>query len=76
MAAESNPYYYYGTLVAWIFVIQAVGATTGYFTRGSIRNWYKSIKRSPLTPPNYVFPVVWTTLYIMIAIAGWKLHMA
>ena len=76
MAAESNTYYYYGTLVAWIFVIQAVGATTGYFTRGSIRKWYKSIKRSPLTPPNYVFPVVWTTLYIMIAIAGWKLHMA
>ena len=73
MAAESDTYYYYGTLVAWIFVIQAVGATTGYFTRGSIRKWYKSIKRSPLTPPNYVFPVVWTTLYIMIAIAGWKL---
>ena len=30
--------------------------------------WYKSI-RPKLTPPNYVFPIVWTTLYFLIAVA-------
>lgn len=30
--------------------------------------WYKCI-RSKITPPNFVFPIVWTILYILIAIA-------
>ncbi|MCX8193745.1 MAG: tryptophan-rich sensory protein [Candidatus Pacearchaeota archaeon] len=30
--------------------------------------WYESIKPS-ITPPNYVFPIVWTTLFILIAIS-------
>ena len=30
--------------------------------------WYRSI-RPKWTPPNYVFPIVWTTLYFLIAIA-------
>lgn len=30
------------------------------------QTWYKSIKH-PWTPPRWVFPVVWTLLYVMIA---------
>lgn len=32
--------------------------------------WYKSLEKSSLTPPQYVFPIVWSILYIMIAISG------
>ena len=28
--------------------------------------WYKSLNQSPLTPPSWVFPIVWTTLYALI----------
>ena len=31
--------------------------------------WYYSLNKSPLTPPEAVFPIVWTILYIMIAIS-------
>lgn len=31
-------------------------------------SWYQSIKPS-ITPPNIVFPIVWTTLFILIAIS-------
>jgi tryptophan-rich sensory protein len=34
--------------------------------------WYNNLKKSSLTPPNYIFPIVWTILYIMIAISGYS----
>ena len=30
-------------------------------------NWYKSLNQSTLTPPSWVFPIVWTILYALIA---------
>jgi benzodiazapine receptor len=36
------------------------------------RDWYKNLKQSLLTPPSYIFPIVWTILYIMIAISGFS----
>ena len=32
--------------------------------------WYKSLNQSPLTPPSWVFPIVWTTLYALIIASG------
>ena len=34
--------------------------------------WYESLKKSSLTPSNEIFPIVWTILYIMIALSGYK----
>ena len=34
--------------------------------------WYESLNKPPFTPPNWLFGPVWTTLYILIAIAGWR----
>lgn len=33
--------------------------------------WYTQINRAPWTPPNIAFPIVWTALYLMIALSGW-----
>ena len=32
--------------------------------------WYAALQKPALTPPPIVFPVVWTTLYVLIAISG------
>jgi translocator protein len=32
--------------------------------------WYKSLNQSPLTPPSWVFPIAWTTLYALIIASG------
>lgn len=45
----------------------------GVISQQGIDGWYQQLSRSELTPPNYLFPIVWTTLYIMIATAGWAL---
>lgn len=32
-------------------------------------DWYDSLNKPPLTPPDYVFPIVWSILYLLIAIS-------
>jgi len=38
--------------------------------------WYASLDKPGWTPPNWAFPVVWTILYVMIALAGWLIWQA
>lgn len=33
-------------------------------------DWYGSLSRAPWTPPGWMFPVVWTSLYILMAVAA------
>lgn len=60
------------TPLAILLAISSVVATSlvgQFFTNRSVSSeWYKCIKPQ-WTPPSVVFPIVWTTLYILIAIA-------
>lgn len=40
-------------------------------TLRAIHHWYATLHAPRGTPPNAVFAPVWTTLYIMIGVAGW-----
>ena len=60
-----SPFFSY--IVAFIIVSLVMFIPSG--TMDSVKSpWYKCI-RPTITPPNYVFPIVWTILYILIAIA-------
>lgn len=45
----------------------AAGATGGLFPPGP---WYERLQKPSWTPPNWLFPVAWTTLYGLMALAG------
>jgi tryptophan-rich sensory protein len=46
------------------------------FTSMGVGNWYLTLNRSALTPPGYVFGLVWTLLYLLMAIAVWRVWRA
>ena len=56
----------------YIFLIAcAAAASTGIiFKPGS---WYESLQKPRFTPPNWLFPVAWTTIYLLLASAGYRL---
>lgn len=56
----------------WLFFIFlgatfAAGATGALFPTGT---WYKSLNKPSWTPPDWVFPVAWTSIYLLISFAG------
>jgi len=52
-----------------IFLIAcfAAGTTGAMFPTGP---WYKSLNKPTWVPPNWVFPIAWTSIYLLIAFAG------
>lgn len=63
----------YLSMIIWIAFLLFVGSVMGALTKSDIDSWYIHLSRSSLTPPNYIFPIAWTILYIMIAISGWMI---
>lgn len=45
-----------------------VGALAGFLTKDSLANVYPLLEKSSLTPPGWVFPIVWTILYLLMGI--------
>ena len=42
------------------------------YSRGNRDGWYRNLRKPSFTPPDKVFPVVWTSLYALIAYSGWR----
>lgn len=60
-------------LAVCLAVCVGVGFLGSRSTTPAIQNWYALLAKPPGTPPNWVFPVVWTTLYMLMAVAWWLL---
>ena len=45
------------------------GFLGGILTRMDNFVWYNSLKKGTLNPPNYIFPIAWTTLYVLMGIS-------
>ena len=63
----------YVKLIIWITFLGSVSSALGNLTKSGMGEWYQALNRSSLTPPSYVFGLVWSLLYVMIAISGWKI---
>ncbi len=61
----------YLSLILLILAFEAISGGIGHYNMNSVRDWYAHLNKPSFAPPNWVFPVVWSTLYAMIATAGW-----
>lgn len=60
------------SLSAWIVVCLIVGTLGTRWTAPAIPGWYSRLRKPSFSPPNWVFAPVWTTLYILMAVAAWR----
>jgi tryptophan-rich sensory protein len=59
-------------LIAFLTVCLAVSAIGGLATASSVGDWYLTLNKPAFNPPSWVFAPVWTILYILMAVAGWR----
>ncbi len=52
-----------------ILVTQCAGVIGSLFTAPAINGWYSSLEKPALSPPNWLFGPVWTTLYLLMGVA-------
>jgi len=52
-----------------------VGGVSALLTSGNMQ-LFEEINKPPLSPPGWLFPVVWTILYIMMGVALYLVVMA
>jgi translocator protein len=52
-----------------VLLVQFLG---NLLTMSSVGSWYPTLQKSTLTPPGYVFGVVWTILYLLMAVAAFR----
>ena len=57
------------TKAIWIAAFLTISYFIGEVTRANM-DWYDTLKKSPFNPPKLAFPIVWTSLYIMLAIVA------
>lgn len=56
-----------------LFVILVVGGGSLIGINNVPGEWYRALAKPPFNPPNWIFGPVWTILYVLIAVAGWRI---
>lgn len=59
------------TLMIFIVIVLSIGFLSGYITSTNITSWYQSLNHPIFSPPNWLFALVWSVIYIMIAFSAW-----
>ena len=59
----------YKPYIIEILIALAVGGLSAYLTKDSMET-FNSLVKPPLSPPSYLFPIVWAILFILMGISA------
>lgn len=54
----------------WIILAEVVGLLSGLLSRDATRAFGENVLQPPLSPPVFLFPIVWTLLYALMGIGA------
>lgn len=57
-------------LILWVAVPLLVGGASALLSGGMSESW-NTLRRPPLSPPGWLFPIVWTVLYLLMGVAAY-----
>lgn len=60
----------------WILLAEGVGALSGWLSRDGMKLYDATVTQPPLSPPMWLFPVVWTILYALMGIGAARVYQA
>lgn len=60
----------YISLIAFLVLTLGGGLLIGFFNAPG--EWYDGLAKPDFNPPAWLFGPVWSLIYIMIAVAGWR----
>jgi benzodiazapine receptor len=63
----------YSSLVLILLITFIASAIGGFTTAAFKEPWYSEIILPSFNPPSWVFAPVWTTLYILMSVAIWRI---
>ncbi len=63
------------TFAIAILIPLAVGGLAALLTRGSMEA-YSTLSQPPFAPPGFLFPIVWTILYILMGISSGIIYLS
>jgi len=58
-------------LLPFLLLVVGGGQLIGFLTIPG--PWYEALAKPSFNPPNWLFGPVWMVLYVLIAIAGWRI---
>lgn len=58
-------------LIFCIALPLGVGGLAALLTRNAVRDFGQTVNQGPLAPPAWLFPVVWTVLYLLMGLASY-----
>jgi tryptophan-rich sensory protein len=58
-------------LIGFVVLCIVVGSVAGMVTAPAVIDWYPTLNKPSWNPPAWLFGPVWTTLYVMMAVAAW-----
>lgn len=64
------------TYAIWILITLAVGGLSGFLSRSGMELYNETVNQPPLSPPGFLFPIVWTILYALMGFGAARVYMS
>ena len=64
------------TFALWIGLAEAVGGLSAWLSREGMKAYSETVAQPPLSPPMWLFPVVWGILFLLMGYSAGRIYLA